>query len=181
MYAKNDGIFNKKCTLGKKFSANFKSQLVEIGNIKLVDISKGVELDDVKIEPILVPHRSEFTETIGFLIKGKKNSVLFIPDIDKWEKMEKNEIENLIESVNIAYLDGTFYDGNEINRNLSEIPHPFIKSSLERFQDFKDRNKIRFIHLNHTNPCLRSTKELQNVLNQGMNIAKEEEMTFLSE
>lgn len=162
--------------MGKFSNITFQSQLVEIGNIKLIDISKGIELDDVKIEPILVPHRSEFTETVGYFITGRVSKVLFIPDIDKWEKMKENEIENMIEKVDFAYLDGTFFDGNEINRDISEIPHPFIKFSLERFEKFKDKKKIRFTHLNHTNPCLRNTKELETVKEKGMSIAEQGEI-----
>ena len=71
----------------------------------------------------------------------------------------KFSIKKLISKVDYAFLDGTFYDAKEINnRDISEIPHPFIIESLELFKDLKesDRSKIYFIHLNHTNPLLNS-------------------------
>ena len=38
---------------------------------------------------------------------------------------------------------------------MKEIPHPFIVESLERFRTLpaRERDKIHFTHLNHTNPA----------------------------
>jgi pyrroloquinoline quinone biosynthesis protein B len=123
-----------------------------------------------------VPHRDEYSETVGFKIIGPKKSALFIPDIDKWDKWDTS-IVNLISEVDYAFLDGTFYDTQEINnRNIEEIPHPFIIESLELFKDLKesDRNKIYYIHLNHTNPLLNSqSKEYKHVVSNGYNVAVE--------
>ena len=58
---------------------------------------------------------------------------------------------------------------------MSEIPHPFVVESLELFSnlDAKDKSKIHFIHLNHTNPLLnKDSKEYKNVTNLGYNIAE---------
>ena len=62
-----------------------------------------------------------------------------------------------IKKVDYAFIDGTFYSGEEIgHRNIAEIPHPFIEESMSLFKALskKDRNKIYFIHYNHTNPVL---------------------------
>ena len=101
---------------------------------------------------------------------------MFIPDIDKWDKWDIS-IKKLISEIDYAFLDGTFYDSKEINnRDISEIPHPFVIESLELFKDLKktDKNKIYFIHLNHTNPLLNSkSKEYQHVISSGYNVALE--------
>lgn len=135
------------------------SQLASAGNIALVELHAdvGVQLTpSLRITPFTVPHRDEFSETVGFRIDGPDKSVLFIPDIDKWEKWERSIIEE-IEKVDYAFVDGTFYDAAEINyRNIAEIPHPFIIESMTILDNLPDteKQKIYFIHFNHTNPVL---------------------------
>jgi len=137
------------------------SQLVDLKNINLIELvenKKVVLSSDVSITPFLVPHRDEFSETVGYRIDGPEKSLLFIPDIDKWSKWE-TDIKEEIQKVDYALLDATFYSGSELsNRDMSEIPHPFVVESMEKFNDLssKDRSKIYFIHLNHTNPLLDS-------------------------
>ena len=111
--------------------------------------------DRITITPILVPHRDEFSETAGFIITGPEKTILFIPDIDKWEKFPA--ITSLISGCDIALLDGTFFDGEELpGRDMREIPHPFIVESMAHFHHLpdNDKSKICFIHFNHTNPLL---------------------------
>ena len=154
-------------------------QLVKLKNVELKSLSDEKEeklTENLTIIPFKVPHRDEYSETVGYKIVGPNKSALFIPDIDKWNKWEIS-IKKLISKVDYAFLDGTFYDSKEINnRDISEIPHPFIIESLELFKDLKesDRNKIYFIHLNHTNPLLNSkSEEYQHVLSKGYNVAFE--------
>jgi pyrroloquinoline quinone biosynthesis protein B len=135
-------------------------QLVRLENIEL----RGMRADApvalnhrLTATPILVPHRDEYSETVGFRIEGPGRSVLYIPDIDKWERWER-PIEQLIAEANVAYLDGTFFAEGEIpGRSMADIPHPFIEESMKRFEALPpaERAKIRFIHMNHTNPALR--------------------------
>ena len=131
--------------------------------------------NNLSITPFLVPHRDEFSETVGFKINGPKKSVLFIPDIDKWGKWNRNLIKE-IKSVDIALLDGTFYDNKEVNnRNISEIPHPFIVETMDLFKQEKnsEKFKINFIHFNHTNPLLDSNSSaLIRLKESGFNMAK---------
>lgn len=135
------------------------SQLVELKNINVERIAAGAKVQlnkRLSVTPIPVPHRDEFSETVGFLIKGPDQSVFYLPDIDKWERWEV-EIESLIEKVDLAYVDGTFFDDGEVpGRAMSEIPHPFIRESMQRFVALSkdNRSKVAFIHLNHTNPAL---------------------------
>jgi len=155
------------------------SQLVDQKNVELKKIFSEKEeklTNDLSIIPLRVPHRDEYSETVGFKIIGPKKSALFIPDIDKWEKWDKS-IKNLITQVDYAFLDGTFYDAQEINnRDISEIPHPFIIESLKLFEDLNklNRNKIYFIHLNHTNPANnKKSKAYKLIISKGLNVAQE--------
>ena len=83
----------------------------------------------------------------------------------------------MIKQVDYAFLDGTFYRNGEIwGRDMSEIPHPFIEESVERFSqlDEKNKSKVYFIHLNHTNPLLnRESEEYSSFKESGFNIAQE--------
>ncbi|MEI9958825.1 MAG: MBL fold metallo-hydrolase [Ferruginibacter sp.] len=87
------------------------SQLVALQNIQLQKLKadSAVTLNAaLKITPIRVPHRDEFSETVGFIIESNKKKILFIPDIDKWERWDKDIIAQ-IGKVDMALLDGTFY------------------------------------------------------------------------
>ncbi|MEM8508543.1 MAG: MBL fold metallo-hydrolase [Bacteroidota bacterium] len=154
------------------------SQLVRLGNILpvKVEFEETIQLSrDVQIIPLQVPHRDEFSETAGFKIIGPDKKVLFIPDIDKWEHWGK-DIRSEIKNVDYAFLDATFFDGDEINtRDLSEIPHPFVQESIALFKTLplSERQKIHFIHFNHTNPLLRTDSNASAaVLQQGYQIAR---------
>ena len=142
----------------------------ELQNEKSIELSKSIQ-----VIPILVPHRDEFSETVGYKIKGANKSTLFIPDIDKWEKWNKNIIDEL-SNVDYAFLDATFYSGKELqNRDISQIPHPFIVESFEKFKELseQEKNKINFIHFNHTNPVINPTSiEANCVVEKGFRIAK---------
>ncbi len=155
------------------------SQLVTLQNISITEIDNNIKISidsNVTVQPIEVPHRAEFSETVGYKIHGPNKKVLFIPDIDKWYLWEKSIVDE-IKQVDYALIDATFYDSKEVNyRDLSEIPHPFVVESIELFDSLKleEKNKIFFIHLNHTNPLLDSDSEEYNfVLRKGYNIAKE--------
>lgn len=140
------------------------SQLVSLKNIVLDPIQNqhSVELtSNLTVIPFTVPHRDEFSETVGFKIIGPEKSVLFIPDIDKWDKWSK-DISEEIAQVDYAFLDASFFDGQEINnRDISEIPHPFVVESMELFNGLplKEKSKIHFIHFNHTNPLLNADSD----------------------
>ena len=155
------------------------SQLVSLQNISITEINNNSKLSidpNIIIQPIEVPHRAEFSETVGYKIYGPNKTVLFIPDIDKWYLWEKSIIEE-IKKVDYALIDATFYDSKEVNyRDLSEIPHPFVIESMELFDSikYKEKNKIYFIHLNHTNPLLdKESDQYKFVIGKGYNVAEE--------
>ena len=153
------------------------SQLISNNNVELRPISDGAQLQltsNLKITPFTVPHRDEFSETVGYLISGPNKKALFIPDIDKWEKWDQ-DIAKAVMGVDYAFIDATFYDASEINnRDISEIPHPFVVESMELFKNLPkmEKNKIHFIHFNHTNPLLNiDSPSAKEVLKNGFSIA----------
>ena len=61
-------------------------QLVKLKNVDLKSLSNNkpeVLGDNLSIVPFLVPHRDEYSETVGYKIIGPNKTALFIPDIDK--------------------------------------------------------------------------------------------------
>jgi pyrroloquinoline quinone biosynthesis protein B len=160
------------------------SQLVRYENIVVEALTAGTAVpvnERLTVTPFLVPHRQEYSEVVGYRIDGPRRSVLYIPDIDKWEDWDSQgeRIEEIIAGVDVAYLDGTFYDLNEIpGRDMSAFPHPFIALSMERFATLPaaERAKVRFIHLNHTNPALNGTSEARlEIERRGFRVAQEGE------
>lgn len=156
------------------------SQLVQLKNIELnrLNTDSGVSLNsNLHVLPVRVPHRDEYSETVGFIISSKKKKILFIPDIDKWEKWDR-KITSEVGLVDTALLDGSFYKNGELpGRDMSEIPHPFVEETMKLFSSIKPdlRSKIVFIHFNHTNPLLsNSSPERIAVRSQGFGIAEEE-------
>ncbi|GAB5523558.1 MAG: hypothetical protein Roseis2KO_14300 [Roseivirga sp.] len=153
------------------------SQLVALNNIRLKDISNGMptQLNErIYVTPLQVPHRDEFTETVGFLVDVEGKQLLFIPDIDKWEKWDQNIIE-MIKKVDYALLDGSFFKNGEIpGRDMSEIPHPFVEESMQLFESLSeaDKAKVHFIHFNHTNPIIfKNSQEYKEVIERGFKVA----------
>ena len=153
-------------------------QLISEKNIALRPLvaSKNEKISEkIEITPIQVPHRDEYSETVGYWIKGPHKTALFIPDIDKWERWD-TAIESLIQKVDYALLDATFFDGNELpNRDMSKIPHPFLIESLARFDSLEanEKAKIYFIHFNHTNPLLKENSQAsKEVRAKGYHIAR---------
>ena len=152
------------------------SQLVKLENVSLTSLrdNKSVQLNSrLTITPFKVPHRDEFSETVGYRIDGPSKSLVFIPDIDKWSKWQIDIIE-VVENSDYSLLDGTFYDINELpGRDMSEIPHPFIIETMKLFKKSDKKDSIYFIHLNHTNPVLnKDSVEHKKVIYNGFNISE---------
>ena len=155
------------------------SQLLSLENIKIIDLksSKEIKLStQLYIEPFLVPHRDEFSETVGYRVVSNKKSLVYIPDIDKWSKWDQDIFQVVLHS-DFALLDGTFYSSDEIpHRDMSEIPHPFIIETMDLLNDMniKNRKKIYFIHFNHSNPAINYTSSVSNIIrSKRFNIATE--------
>ncbi|WP_297794273.1 MBL fold metallo-hydrolase [uncultured Eudoraea sp.] len=154
------------------------SQLVGNKNINLKTLENKKEIaltSNLKVIPFLVPHRDEYSETVGYKIIGPEKTALFIPDIDKWYKWESSIVDE-IKKVDYAFLDAGFFSEAEIdNRDISEIPHPTVLESMELFDSLmvQEKNKVWFIHMNHTNPMLNpESKESKLVISKGYHIAR---------
>lgn len=155
------------------------SQLVSLNNINLKPLNNevGINLNpNIKVTPFLVPHRDEFSETVGYSIEINGKSLVFIPDIDKWTKWDKDILE-VIKAADYAFLDASFYKNGEIpGRDMNEIPHPFVEESMSLFESLSeaDKAKVHFIHFNHTNPLLfDNSPEYKEVKEKGFNVAYE--------
>jgi len=148
------------------------SQLLTFNNVDLKSMQHDsvVSLNNnLKVTPFLVPHRDEYSETVGYLIEGEHKKALFIPDIDKWQKWERNIIEE-VKKVDYAFVDASFFRDGEIDRDMSKIPHPFTTQTTTLFEneDMKTKNKIHFIHFNHSNPTIKDAHHLKDsIINLG--------------
>ena len=141
-------------------------QLVRLQNIELRRIADQEPLrlgQDITVTPLLVPHRDEYSETVGYRIDGPSRSAVFIPDIDKWTLWDI-DIREVVRSVDYALLDATFFrDGELGGRDMSKIRHPFVAESMDLFEslDASEKARVIFIHMNHTNPLLQHDSEAQ--------------------
>ena len=136
------------------------SLIDSLGHMELVPMYHNNEISlnaRLHITPFLVPHRDELSETVGFRIRGPNSSLIYIPDIDKWNIWDQR-IEILVERNDFLLVDGTFFANGEVpGRDMSLIPHPFVEESMDLLDvlSHDQRSKVYFIHLNHTNPLLK--------------------------
>ncbi|MDV6379108.1 hypothetical protein ORD22_12870 [Sporosarcina sp. GW1-11] len=82
-------------------------------------------------------------------------------------------------------MDVTFFSGNDLadsgssDRDLSEIPHPFITDTMERLKGITDTCKIYFTHFNHSDPALRNTSEERKFIEKNGFYIADDGMTFV--
>ena len=132
--------------------------LVRLGHVRMERLAPGepvVLAPDLVLTPVAVPHRAEYTDTVGFLVRGPHRTLLYLPDIDAWESWNR-VLEDVLHTVDVALLDGTFFSGDELpGRSMAEVPHPRIRTTLARLAALPPeiRARVWFTHLNHTNPA----------------------------
>ena len=149
--------------------------LFRLGHARLVPLDGPVALSArLTVTPIPVVHRGEYTETVAFRIDGPGRRVLWLPDIDNWEGFP---LEETLASVDLAFVDGTFWDDGELPR-MAAVPHPRVVDTLGRLT-MTNASKVRFIHLNHTNPANDPGPEQDAVTRTGAAIASEGEQHIL--
>ena len=160
-------------------------QLIDNKNIILKDMNDQVDIKltkNVSIGAFSVPHRNELSETVGYRIKSRKKTIIYIPDIDSWEDWSTS-LNELIKNNDILILDGTFYTKSEIKkRDIKKIPHPSIENTMSIMDSntMDEKNKIYFTHLNHTNKVLDETsKEYRKVITSGYNILRDKKIFSL--
>jgi pyrroloquinoline quinone biosynthesis protein B len=162
-YLENNGPWSQLLTFNN-------IELQKLKNDSIINLSTGL-----KVTPILVPHRDEYSETVGYKIEGINKSALFIPDIDKWHKWDSDIIKE-VKKVDYAFLDASFFKDGEIARDMSKIPHPFTTETTTLFENetVETKNKIYFIHFNHSNPTIKDSHHLKDsIQNLGFRFAKE--------
>lgn len=161
------------------------SQLVEIGNIQLRPLGEAEPValtGDLSVVPVTVPHRDEYSETVGFEIRSRNSRLLYLPDIDQWDApgLAANA---LIDRVDIALIDGTFFSDQELpDRDMSSIPHPRVVDSVKRFGELAEAGTtdIRFIHLNQSNPLVcRGAEEISWLSDRGFGVVQEGDRILL--
>lgn len=160
------------------------SQLVALDQVDVREIELGATfepLPGLSVEAIAVPHRDEFSDTVAFKIRGERRTVLFVPDVDGWDRHE-GLLERLMDGVDVAYVDGTFYDGRELpGRDWREIPHPPIVDTMRRLAEHARAHpgSVRFLHWNHTNPLLVDERLRSDLEERGFALAHERERVEL--
>ena len=118
---------------------------------------------------------------MAYKLHGPRKTILFCPDVDRWDAHE-GLLESLLDGVDVAYVDATFYDGRELpGRNILEVPHPPMIRTMELLEAMgrKSPGRVRFIHLNHTNPALWPGAAREAVEAAGMRVAEEGETVRL--
>lgn len=162
-------------------------QLVELEQVLLECFEPGGSLSlipGVVVEPVPVPHRDEFFDTMALRFRGPEHSVLFLPDIDSWDApgLPAGFLEGLVDEVDVAYLDGTFYDGRELPPGrIRSIPHPPMVDTMDRLSERARARPgaIRFIHLNHNNPALHEPDLRRRIEDRGFRLAEPHEVVGL--
>jgi pyrroloquinoline quinone biosynthesis protein B len=158
-------------------------QLVELQQLALSEFGPRTPftpLPGVEVTAIPVPHRDEYSDTMAFRLRGPQRTVLFVPDIDGWG--DGQLLTELLEGVDVAYVDGTFFDGSELpDRDLAEIRHPLMTDTMQRLAEFAARRPgaVRFLHLNHTNPALHDRAIRQRLERAGFAVAEQGERVAL--
>lgn len=109
----------------------------------------------LSITPVSVPHRDELSDTVGYRIAGPRRTVLYVPDCKPWAQWAQPP-ERLLEGIDVALLDGTFYSLDELpGRDVTETGHPLMRDTMERFAPYvAEGMTIELTHLNHSNPAL---------------------------
>jgi pyrroloquinoline quinone biosynthesis protein B len=153
------------------------SRLVKLENIVIEEITPGRELaltPALTVTPLKVPHRDEDSDTVAYLVRGPGRAVLWLPDIDRWEKWDHRLSDLLSDRSLTAFVDGTFYSADEIpGRSLAEIPHPLVPDTLRMLAGVDFRGRLFFTHLNHTNRLLWDAAAVSELTNAGAGVASQ--------
>lgn len=155
-------------------------QLVELEQIALREVAPRTPfapLDGLTVTAIPVPHRDEFSDTVAFKIRGASHTVLFVPDVDRWDKAP-GLLDELLDGADLAFVDGTFWDARDLpGRSMLEVPHPPMTDTMARLAAHARSRPgtIRFLHLNHTNPALHDPVLRARIAAAGFAVATEGE------
>jgi len=150
------------------------SQLVALGQIELREVEPGRETvltPSLAFTPVRVPHRDELSDTVGYVVRGPTAALLYVPDIDKWEKWDRR-VEDEVARVDTALVDGTFFSADELpGRPIDEVRHPLVSETTARLAALSSR--VVFIHLNHTNPLFWDGRARGDLGRRGFRVASD--------
>jgi pyrroloquinoline quinone biosynthesis protein B len=152
--------------------------MVEEGRLDLRPVASGewLRIDEgLEARALLVPHRPEYSDTVAWLFRGPTRTLLYLPDVDSWERWEL-DVRDVVAEVDVALLDASFYSANEVpGRNIEDIPHPLVPHSMDLLQSHVNRgDRVLFTHLNNTNPALfEDSVEAAEIRRRGFGIATE--------
>lgn len=139
-----------------------------------VPVDRWFDIDDVMAARMIpVPHRHEFSDTVAFMFRGPRRSILYLPDIDRWEDWSYS-VSDVVGEVDVALLDGSFYSADEVpGRNIEEIPHPLIPHTMDILQSAVGSGaRVLFTHLNNTNPAHDEGPERAEIERRGFEVAR---------
>lgn len=145
------------------------SQLLRLGNLaaREIEVGRPFELGDgVSATALRVPHRDEYSDTLAFLLRGPRRTLLYVPDTDAWSSWSP-PLTHVLKGVDVALLDGTFYSPDELpDRDPSRVRHPLMTTSMDLLQPLLRGGRLRvgFTHFNHTNPVLDRDGRLRRAL-----------------
>ena len=154
------------------------SLLVDEGRLDLrpVEFDRWYEISDsLSAMATPVPHRPEFSDTVGWTFRGPSRSLLYLPDIDSWEAWDR-DVAEVVAGVDVALLDASFYSPGEVpGRNIEDIPHPMVPHTMDLLQEVaRSESEVVFIHLNNTNPALdEGSAEAREIVSRGFSVATE--------
>jgi pyrroloquinoline quinone biosynthesis protein B len=155
-------------------------RLVALENIEIHEVEPGTEFEltpSLRATAVRVPHRDEDSDTVAYLVAGPHRQLLWLPDIDKWEKWDRSIADLVSDGRLLAFVDGTFFSADEIpGRSIRDIPHPLVSETVARFGEKPPLPaKVFFVHLNHTNRLLWDAAARRDLERKGFGIAREGE------
>jgi pyrroloquinoline quinone biosynthesis protein B len=153
------------------------SALVDARMVSLRTIApdqKIVLTDELSVVPFAVPHRAEYTDTLGLEVRGPDASLIVVTDTDAFEPWA-DRLRDLCSRATYALLDATFYSRDELpGRDLGEIPHPFVEENLDLLADLARGTTVYLTHFNHSNPLLDpDSPQRRRVEDAGLRIAED--------
>lgn len=151
------------------------SLMVSEGRLDLRVLTPGVPVSlarGLEVTALTVPHRDEFSDTVAFILRGERSSLLYLPDIDSWNDWTR-DIADVVAAVDVAMLDASFYSLAELpGRNPSEVPHPLASDTMQRLGHLTRDHRIVLTHLNNSNPLLDDGPERAAALDAGFEVAR---------
>lgn len=121
----------------------------------------AIRIDEhITVDAITVPHRAEYTDTAAISVRlDGEPWFLYLPDIDAWA--DWRNAEETIASHQVCLVDATFSSIDELpDRDITEIRHPLVGDTIERFEHLTSSTHIVLGHMNHSNSLADPTSEI---------------------